>query len=186
MPFLKNNLWATTGVVLALIFGVGAGYSLRTATHRAAEPAPGQADAEAAGQVGKPRILPDTQVEMTYSFLLCGHELTQTGQNAGLIGCTLEDVMQKLPHARVVRLDAKSTVIEQELACYCPAHYLLYLEEGLLHISHTDTVEPGREHVQTIAYDSSVLSDEMVAELTEGVVFADLEAVNEYLEGADG
>ena len=186
MPILKNNWRTICGAALALIVGVGAGYALRTATHKVAEPPPLEAEVLPAGQIGKPRILPGTEVSMTYTFLLCGHELTQTEQGGELVGCTLEDVMRKLPQARVSKLGAETAVIEQELACYCPAHYVLYLEENTLRIAHTDETEWGREHVQTILFDTALLPAEMAEELQEGLVFAGMEQINEYLEGADG
>ncbi|MDL2258070.1 hypothetical protein LJC42_02790 [Eubacteriales bacterium OttesenSCG-928-K08] len=188
MSWIKQNIRMVTGVALALVLGLGGGYGLRAATVKApASPSPEPVDsAQPVGQIGQVSILPTTQVEIRYTFLLCGHELEEVEIDGSLTGCTLNEVYTRLPDARVVRLDAERAIIERELECYCPKHYVLYLNgEDALCVSHTDETDLGEENVQTLNYDCSALPFDVISELEMGLVFDGLEQINAYLEDVE-
>lgn len=153
MAWIKKNakLFVSTGI--ALLMGLIAGIGIQKTAAPAPMPAqtenPAHIASEPVGKIGKPAILPTTLVEMRYTFLLCGHEIRETQADGILTGCTLEDVQSRLPGARVIKLNASNATVALDLECYCPEHYVLFLNgEDTLCISYTDPVHYGEEHVR--------------------------------------
>lgn len=173
-----------TVIGLTLIVGVGGGFLLRDAAIQGAikdSPA-----AEPVGQIGKPSILPDTPVEVQYTFLLCGHTLERDETGGIYTGYTQEDLMSQFADARVMKLQADGASIQRELERYCPAHYELFMDgEGNVCISNTDEQDFLKDVQQILNYDASGLDKEVIAALEEGQVLDSLEQVNAYFESVD-
>lgn len=77
-------------------------------------------------------------------------------------------------------------MIERELERYCPAHYILYMdEEGAVCISCTDALDYENDVSQALEYDASYLDAEMKSTLEEGLVFNSLEEINAHFESLE-
>lgn len=186
MQWFKNNVRMLLYMILILALGVWGGFTLRDMQMPKSETPAQTPIAEPVSQIGEASILPDTEVTMRYTFLLCGHTLEQHQTGGPLIGNTLEDITTSFPDARVQELNGKRAIIERELERYCPAHILLFLDgAGNLCISHTDETDYEKDVVTTLTYDVSGLPEEVISLLEEGMVFDSLEQVNAYLEDVE-
>ncbi|HOF95475.1 MAG TPA: hypothetical protein PLE79_08040 [Clostridia bacterium] len=186
MIWLKYNARALIYVVLAAFLGAWGGYELRGSQIDTKEPMVEVPEAQPVGHIGKPSILPETEVKLNYEFLLCGHVIEKTEKDGELTGLRLEDIANKYPDCRVLEFDEAHVVISRELERYCPKHYILFLDDNnKLCILHTDEADFEKEVVTVLNYDVSALPEEVLDLLKEGISFASLEEINLYLEDAE-
>ncbi|MDR1620167.1 MAG: hypothetical protein LBS18_05855 [Clostridiales bacterium] len=172
-------------VALTLVIGLCSGFLLRDVTRRETS-GNGGMQVEPVGQMGKASILPDTDVLITYTFLLCGHTREMNVKGGEFSGCTLEDITRSYADARVMELNAKKAIIQRELERYCPAHYMLYLDAAdTLCISNTSEEDYTVDELQVLELDAGALAQEVIAELEEGIVLDNLEQINAYFEGVE-
>jgi len=78
MIWLKYNARALIYVVLAAFLGAWGGYELRGSQIDTKEPMVEMPESQPVGHIGKPSILPETEVKLSYEFLLCGHVIEKT------------------------------------------------------------------------------------------------------------
>ena len=183
MLWIKQNARLLLCSLLALLLGLGIG--VLVAPQEAAAPQE-TLPVEPVGQMGKPSILPNTKVTLTYHFLLCGHTLAQEKTGGELVGYTPEDIMAAWPDARVMELNHQIAKIERELTSYCPDHYVLFSDGvGGLSISKTMDTDWTKEEVQNLNYDASELPHDVLELLEDGQVFDSLEEINAYLEDVE-
>ncbi len=186
MIWLKYNARALIYVVLAAFLGGFGGYTLRNSQLEKQEPFIETPEAQPVGQIGKPSILPETEVKVNYEFMLCGHVIEKLQTGGPLTGSRLEDITKKYPDARVLEFDEAHVVITRELERYCPRHYILFIDDNnKLCILHTDEADFEKEVVTTLTYDVSALPEEVLLLLKEGMSFESLEEINLYLEDAE-
>lgn len=182
--WIRQNARLLTAIGLTLIVGIGGGILLRDAIIQDAENA--SPESEPVSQIGKPSVLPETPVEVQYTFLLCGHMLEKDETGGIYTGYTQEDIMKEYADARVKKLQADGAIIQRELERYCPAHYQLFMDgEGQICISNTSEQNFLEDVVQTLNYDAAGLDDEVKAALEEGQVLDSLEQVNAYFESVE-
>ncbi len=184
MRFIKNNARLIISVALSLAIGLGAGVLIAPREAAAVPEAPLE-NAQPVSQGEKPSILPETAVEVQYRFLLCGHTIEREETGGAFSGLTLDEVRKTYPDVRAAALEGNTALIERELECYCPAHYVLFSDElGHLLVSHT--TEPDfEEDVMTLKYDPTGLPSDVQVLLEEGIDFSSLEEINAYLEDVE-
>ena len=85
MIWLKYNARALIYVVLAAFLGAWGGYELRGSQIDTKEPMVEVPAAQPVGHIGKPSILPETEVKLNYEFLLCGHVIEKTEKDGEFI-----------------------------------------------------------------------------------------------------
>ncbi len=185
MSWIEKNLRSALALSVALLLGIGFGYTAWKENQTIPEDVP--VEVQSVGKIGKPSIIPATEVLVRYRFLLCGHTLEKDETGGEFIGCTLEDITQKYADARVLELNNQKAIIERELERYCPDHYMLFMDnKGEICVSNTAEEDYTKEVLQVLNFDAVGLDDEITAELENGVLLNTLEEVNSYLESIEG
>jgi hypothetical protein len=131
-----------------------------------------------------------TSVSMTVKTLLkanfaaCSHEIVTVGGES-LVGKTREEAEIAYPGWTLVSFENSEAVFEKTFLGYCPAHYILRLEDEELGIYRTDETTYTEKRLMVLDYDADALDDAERAELERGLAFDDLNGINAYLESAE-
>ncbi len=183
---------ASTAILLCcamLLLGGAAGYSMGMGQEQAAIEAPPPAEAAepaeetpAAAQVaqrGEETVSPNAQV-IWQNQMCCGHTV-EVESAQPIIGKTRAELEREYGADAILEFSPEKVTIAREMDLFCPEHYVLKLESGLLTVRKTG--EDLKEEI-LLTLDVSLPPD-AAAECTEGLPFDSLEDINLYLEGLD-
>jgi len=118
------------------------------------------------------------------NFSACSHEIVTAGGES-LTGKTREEAEITYPGWTLISFQDGEAVFEKTFLGYCPAHYILRLEDAELGIYRTDEKTYAEKRLMVLDYDADALDDTERAELERGLAFDDLNGINAYLESAE-
>ena len=197
-----GTLRVTTSLLIScamLLLGAVAGYSLggREQVHidpiqqaaqtpvvelPAQQVSPLEADdsAQVSQQMLDEAVSPEAVVIWQY-HMACGHAVEfEAAQDA--IGKTRAELEAEYGIGSVESFSQQAVTMNVASEQYCPEHYVLLLEDGVLTVRKTDE----RLHEQVLLTLDVNLPIGAAAECAEGMIFDSLEDINIYLEGLEG
>ncbi|HHU48989.1 MAG: hypothetical protein ACOYEH_05185 [Caldicoprobacterales bacterium] len=125
----------------------------------------------------------DSMMVLERFYNSCGHVLIEEHpMESRYTGKTQEELAAIFPEWKVKRFSAEKVVFLIEIDSYCPDHYIIKQEEGLLVIFRPDK-DTGLllvAEATNIPYDQ--LSPEMQERLAEGIVVDSIEGVEQLIE----
>ncbi len=192
-------LRASTALLLCcamLLLGAAAGYSLggrervkidqpqeaaqNPAVEPLSQPAQSGDTAQVSQTMGEETVSPEAVVTWRYE-MACGHTV-EVVDNQAVVDKTRAELEALYGPAAVESFSPQAVTMRLAREQYCPQHYVLVLQEGVLTVRKTD--ESLQEQVLlTLDVD---LPEDAAAECVEGLPFDSLEDINVYLEGIEG
>ena len=141
---------------------------------------PDTGEAAQVAQMGTVTVSPQAKVRWE-CHMACGHTV-ELEDAQPIVGKTREEIETAYGPAAIIDFSADSVSLRLELTQYCPEHYLLKLENGVLTVRKTDS----QLQEQVLLTLDVELPADAAGECAEGLPFDSLEDINVYLEGIEG
>lgn len=128
----------------------------------------------------------DCQIVQHMAYAPCGHELTRRQViPTELVGKGLNDLAAAYDAWQIVSFAATEVAMEQTLPLFCPEHVVLLPDEGGMLCIFQNKYGDALALVKELGQPISELPDAVQQEVRAGMGFDTIEALEQWLEGAD-
>ena len=132
--------------------------------------------------IGERSVLPSSRVWVRHVFETCGDALTEAfeGDLTGLSESELLEVC-----SRVEGMETSDITLERSVAGCCPSHYLLKWDRDALCVFSADATTYQPIMLTTVEIAQEILSAATQQALADGVLFASLSEIDQYIESME-
>ena len=166
--------------LLFIIVSGAIGYTLALQEPRIVEAKP--SSDTAAVEANDSRIAAGAAITWIYEYDMCRHmDTIKDTADKSMVGLSFTQLQQKYPDVHIVSFEPDAVVLEKDMICYCPMHYILRIKDGSLSVYRTKTGTDKSEKLRdfNIAIEDIDKNEQPV--LKTGRVFADMSDVERYV-----
>lgn len=177
VEFIKENRRILICTVLALIAGMLIGASIVLAVY---------SNQKESIQRERGAGVELSSVVQNTTFSACGHTASHTVESSELSLLDIQTIASQFPDSTVKKETDGTIVVQKEVDGYCPEHFVLKCDDmGTLSVYKTNPQTAVSEEVQKLSNDVSLLENDLVAELENGLAFASMADIDVYLENIE-